>query len=150
MTQNEIVKYARSWLGTKWRHEGRGELGQGDPRSGIDCAGLLVVTAKEFGLPYSDIRGYGRNPEPVFLQAIEENTDQGYIDGPLHGAIGIFSDTINACHTGIFSHVGDELTVIHSEAWPSRRCIEEEFEGDVPSLKDRLVDIRLFKGIIYV
>lgn len=96
---DDIVQYARTWLGCKWRHQGRGE---GTPPT-LDCAGLLVLTAKHFQLPYEDLKGYGRDPAREFVEQIEKFTTQGSLNGSLHGAIGIFNDKIMPCHTGIFS-----------------------------------------------
>lgn len=146
-TGDDIVKYARTWLGTKWRHQGRGD---GSP-AGIDCAGLLVVTANHFGLPHEDLTGYGRNPERAFVEQIEKFTDEGDLLGPIPGAIGIFNDKFMPCHTGIFAVADDGyVTVIHSECRPKRRCHEEGYSDSTPSLKDRLIGIRLFKGVNYV
>lgn len=36
---NEIVTEARSWIGVRWKHQGRS-------RNGIDCAGLVIEVAK--------------------------------------------------------------------------------------------------------
>ena len=142
---DEIVDYARTWLGLPWRHQGRGEGKLG----AIDCAGLLVVTMKHFDIPHEDLMGYGKDPSKLFRQQIEEYTLQGSLDGPLHGAIGIFNDTFMPCHTGIFATDKHGVTVVHSEARP-RRCVHEEpFEESYPSLRDRLVDVRLFPKVNY-
>lgn len=144
-TANDIVQYARTWRGYKWKHQGRGE---GSPPA-IDCAGLLVVTAHKFDLPYEDLMGYGKNPERQFVKQIEEYTLQGSLNGPLHGAIGIFTDSVMPCHCGIIATDGSETTVIHAECRPRRSVHEEPFEASYPSLRSRLVDIRLFKDVQY-
>ena len=147
ITPDQIVTYARSWMGTRWRHQGRGD---GNP-VGIDCAGLLVMTAKNFDLPHEDLQGYGRDPSRQFVKQIEKFTEQGFVNQNLHGAIGIFNDTIMPCHTGIFAVDPEtgEVTVVHAECRP-RRCVHEEpFEDSYPSMRDRLVDVRLFKGVAY-
>jgi len=144
---NDIVEYARTWLGCKWRHQGRGE---GTPPT-LDCAGLLILTARHFNLPHEDLKGYGRNPARAFIQQIETFTDQGDLNGPMHGAIGVFNDTVMPCHTGIFSqHDNGDLYVIHAECKPRRVCHEESFGKSFPSLRDRLVSVRLFKDVEYV
>lgn len=141
---DEIVKYARTWIGTRWVHQGRG-------RGGIDCAGLLVKTAQHFDLPYADLKGYGRTPDSAFYRQIKQYSIPVRPRTPIHGAIGIFNDSIMPCHTGIFSVDPDgTVTVIHSESWPKRRVHEQGYEDSSQSLRDRLVDIRLFKGVNYV
>ncbi len=143
-TANKIVEYARTWIGTRWLHQGRG-------RNGIDCAGLLVETAKHFELPHGDMIGYGRAPNREFLRHVKNHTIPVRPRVPIHGAIGIFNDSIMPCHTGIFAVDSEgRVTVIHSESWPKRRVHEQGYADSSISLHDRLVDIRLFKGVAYV
>lgn len=146
VSPDDIVNYARTWIGATWRHQGRGN----GPDRGIDCAGLLIVTAQNFDLPYEDMVGYRRDPGIEFLRQIKRHTDSH--PTPIHGAIGIFSDTNQPCHTGIFAVDKDtgRVTLIHSEAFPARRCHEEGFADSNPPLKNRLISVRLFKGVDYV
>lgn len=144
ITSNDIVAYARTWIGTRWVHQGRGP-------NGIDCAGLLVQTAAHFDLPHEDLCGYGRAPNKAFYQQIKRYTLPVRPKTPINGAIGIFNDSIMPCHTGIF--VVDStgrVTVIHAESWPKRRVHEQGYDDSLQSLQERLVDIRLFKGVDYV
>lgn len=53
---DEFIAAARECLGVPFRHQGR------DPATGLDCAGLLCHAAEQVGLPYADVRGYGRTP----------------------------------------------------------------------------------------
>ena len=53
--RRDVVKAARSWIGTKWRHRGRSKFG-------IDCVGLVYLSRIEAGLPIEDQKGYGREP----------------------------------------------------------------------------------------
>ena len=143
ITNNDVVDYCRTWLGTKWVHQGRTERG-------IDCAGLLMVTIWNFDLDGEDLPGYRRDPGRQFLQQIRTYTDRRRPMKPIHGAIGIFNDTVMPCHTGVFavdSKTG-RVTVIHSDA-NHRRCVEEGFDDATPSLRDRLTDIRLFRPVDY-
>lgn len=143
-TANDIVEYARSWIGTRWLHQGRG-------RNGIDCAGLLIQTAQHFELPHEDMTGYRRAPDRAFLRQVKAQTIPARPRVPIHGAIGIFNDSIMPCHTGIFAVDSEgRVTVIHSESWPKRRVHEQGYADSSISLRDRLVDIRLFKGVAYV
>lgn len=143
VTDNDIVEYARTWIGTRWLHQGRS-------RSGIDCAGLLVKTAEHFNLPGEDLQGYGRQPSNEFFRQIKRFTTPVRPRVPVHGAIGIFNDSIMPCHTGIFAVDSEgKVTVIHSESWPKRRVHEQGYADSSQSLRDRLVDIRLFKGVAY-
>lgn len=144
-TPDDIVKYARSWMGTRWVHQGRS-------KRGIDCAGLLMTTIWKFDLEGEDLQGYRRDPGSEFLEQIQRYTDPVPDRKPVHGAIGVFHDTTMPCHTGIFavdSKTG-EVTVIHSEAFPKRCVHEEDYSIGSVALSTRLVDIRLFRGVDYV
>ena len=56
MTKPElIVAKARSFIGTKWRHRGRGP-------NGIDCIGLAVIAVQHAGFFANDRTNYGRWP----------------------------------------------------------------------------------------
>ena len=57
ITGSDVAAHALTWVGTKWRHEGRSEYG-------LDCVGLAVVCAWFVGAPYVgyNYRGYARHP----------------------------------------------------------------------------------------
>jgi len=140
-TPDEIVTYARTWIGTRWRHQGRTERG-------IDCVGLLVRTMQNFHIPHEDVTGYRRDPSPEFIKHLHACTTHG--SDPVHGAVGVFNDSIMPCHTGIFAVENGIVTVIHSEAFPSGICHEEFFEGPGSCLARNLVSVRLIKEVDYV
>lgn len=50
-----MVSHARSLIGLSWRHRGRS-------RRGIDCVGLLVLSAHAAGHSIPDATHYGRYP----------------------------------------------------------------------------------------
>jgi hypothetical protein len=142
VSAEDIVKYARSWIGTRWTHQGRTE-------KGIDCVGLLYKTAQHFNLPGEDILGYRRQPGREFLGHIKKFSLATRL--PINGAIGIFNDTVMPCHTGVFAvDSTGHVTVIHAEAYPKRRVHEQDYNESSISLRSRLVDIRLFKEVTYV
>lgn len=144
---NDIVEYARTWIGARWRHQGRGE----GPDRGIDCVGLLYRTAVHFEMPVEDLIGYRRQPGKEFMRHIEKFSDRGRIDMNLNGAVGIFGDSVSPFHVGILA-VDDQTghtTVIHAEAHPKRRVHEQSFDAGTQSLRSRLLDVRLFRGVDY-
>lgn len=51
-----FIAAARSFMGVKFRHQGR------NPKIGLDCAGLPLAAMQLIGRPVTDIRGYGREP----------------------------------------------------------------------------------------
>lgn len=141
-TADDIVTHARTWIGVPWRHQGRGT---GADRA-VDCAGLLLVVARHFDLPNGDLQGYRRDPGVKFVQNVRKHTLP--FDHPIHGAIGIFTDTVQPCHVGIFAADRGKLSVIHSEVG-ANRCHEEFLDADMNGLMDRLIAVRLYKEVDY-
>lgn len=50
-----LIVEARTYLGVRFRHQGRG-------RRGVDCAGLVVVSLRLIGREPADVAAYGREP----------------------------------------------------------------------------------------
>lgn len=57
-----IVAFARTWVGVPWTHQGRS-------RAGVDCAGLLEMIGREFGMPVPETADYPRTADGVALRA---------------------------------------------------------------------------------
>jgi len=60
MIEDKIIEEARSYLGVKFRHQGK-------TRMGMDCRGLLIRSFEAAGLDVTDVKGYGRNPQPEVM-----------------------------------------------------------------------------------
>lgn len=142
----EIVDYARTWCGTRWRHQGRGF----GPRRYIDCAGLMQRTMAHFGMAYQDVFGYTREPGPEFVEQIEKLTLAIPSNAHVLGALAVFSDGAMPCHVGIMSIKDGQQAVVHAESWPKMRTHESPYAHGTPSIKARIVDVRLFRGVDYV
>lgn len=63
MTGADVVAEARRHIGTEWRHQGR------LPGVALDCAGLVIVVARQLGVVPADfdVPGYSRNPDGSML-----------------------------------------------------------------------------------
>lgn len=121
ITRPEIVRIARRWLGTPWRHQGRSI-------HGIDCAGLLCMVADDIGLRYEDRLGYRRVPESTgFVDHLKAQLIVGSRDAIREGSIAVFRQSAYPCHCGIFSIKHDVLHVIHSVV-SHRKVVEEPLE----------------------
>ena len=57
----EPWEHAETYLGTPFVHRGR-------TRNQLDCAGLLILVARDLGLGYRNKRVYGREPQNDGLQ----------------------------------------------------------------------------------
>lgn len=65
---SEIIRVARTLLGTPFHHQGRLK------GVGVDCVGLIVCVCRELGVPHIDCLSYERHPDGVTLLAkLREN-----------------------------------------------------------------------------
>jgi len=122
MQSSDIVNAARSYLGVKFRHQGR-------TRAGIDCVGLLVCVARDLGASDYDATGYNRRAQGLgFLHHFQNNLDQISTQDAKPGDVLVFVESIFPCHTGIMSARHDLPHLIHAHA-PRGVVLEEPF-GD--------------------
>ena len=136
-TLDEIVRQARSYVGTPYLHQGR-------TRHGLDCAGLLVVVAHDLGLyPGVDHRSYGLlNDGSVVMDMAREHFVPQREATP--GLIGIFRSGGASRHYGIFGdHPAGGLSLIHAFS-KIRRVAEMRFDG---FWEKRLVAVFSYKGV---
>lgn len=122
MKRHEIEDYARSWKDVEWQHMGRN-------RAGVDCVGLLIVTATHFGIPhYGDEVNYRRTPEDGKL--VKLLTSQMIIRRPplKIGMAVVIRDPIQPCHVGIIGERYGELSLIHASVL-KRKVYEEPWTG---------------------
>ena len=108
MTRDEIVAYARTFIGWGWRHQARGP-------DTIDCVGLPILIARHFGIiPQDfDVTGYSRTSDLYklvdhFREHLEEKSKLEHMPGDLL----VTRDFVMPCHCGI---VGNQ-TLIHARA----------------------------------
>lgn len=156
ITAADLVAEARSWVGTRWRHQGRRkkaiepsvmrELG------GVDCVGLVIELANTFELispldasrlaaelrplgltvataPRFDITGYGREPdaEGVLLKKICDSMMRKATE--LRPGMAVLMNFGEAPrHMGILGdYRGGGLSLIHAFIEPGR-CIEHRLD----------------------
>lgn len=119
-SREDVVAAARQHIGTPWVHQGR------LPGVALDCAGLVIMVARELGLvaPDFDINGYARWPDGTMVEWCDRYM-QRIADIEL-GAVLVLATTDEPQHVGI---VGDYLhggwSLIHaSNTGKPARCIE--------------------------
>lgn len=124
MTPDAFVTAARGWLGVPWRHLGR-------TRAGVDCIGLVLLSAAEAGLSLPDPAPYAREPQGAAL-----------LTGALaHGArvaqarpgdVLLFSMGLYAGHIGIATThpVFGVPAVLHAYA-PHRKVVEQAMDAEL-------------------
>ncbi len=64
MKREDIVTEARSWIGTRFHHQGRLK------GVGVDCAGLVVGVAEAVGINVHDYTDYSRYPDGQMLEQV--------------------------------------------------------------------------------
>ncbi len=121
----KIVELARTYLGVRWRHQGR-------THTSIDCVGIPIVVGRELGLhDYDDSFNYSRKSTgPELMRVFDKHCarikDLAELDA---GDIVIFKDLLFAQHVGIMS---GKDKVIHATVHKGR-VVEEGLVGDLRS-----------------
>lgn len=59
-----IIATARTWLGTRFHHQGRLK------GVGVDCVGVIIGVAHELGISDFDVTGYGHRPDSRELEML--------------------------------------------------------------------------------
>lgn len=112
---SEVVAIARELVGLPFKHQGR------SLETGIDCMGVLVLTAVGLGLAPEDSTAYSRRLG--FDHALALLVRAGVtreVDGPGEGRIVVFHMPGNLLHGGILTRGG----MIHAW-WSAHKVIEE-------------------------
>ena len=120
ISEDKILEIARSWLGTKFHHQGRKK------GVGVDCIGLIVGVASEVGLKLPDRLDYARQPDGNELR---EAMDRSLVRVKLAPAtIALFNIEGHSQHVGIISdHAG--LGVIHAYS-QARKVVEHGLDDE--------------------
>lgn len=139
-TRDDVVAEARKWIGTKFRHQGRG------PRV-LDCGGLIVAVAKGQNLSDYDFRNYRANADGLELvKHFRASMDE--ILRPREakpGAALIFSDVVFPCHCAILSEKNGAPHIIHAYE-PVGAVLEEPLIFDWPGKLRFAFDYRGIEG----
>jgi cell wall-associated NlpC family hydrolase len=119
VTRQDIVDEARSYLGVRWKHQGRS-------REAIDCAGLVICVGRDLGLTHYDYTAYRRRPD--HQKFIEYFVAGGGIRLNVAdvqpGDVLLFTEYSYPCHSSIVSEKRGVLHIIHSHL-PRRGVVEE-------------------------
>ena len=123
--RHDIVNTAKSWIGTRFHHQGR--LKKTDNhKGGVDCLGLLIGVAQELNLPFYeyDETNYSHYPD---TQKLRENLAK-YLQEPHKnnieiGDILLLSIDGNPQHLAIVSEINGAKSIIHAYA-PAHAVVE--------------------------
>lgn len=124
VTRADVVAETRSWIGTRWVHQGRS-------RHGIDCIGLVVVVRQALGVGEYDIAGYPRAPDGTFMSHFfAAGGARIQIPQAQPADLLLFKDARAPCHVGIITaRDGDVMYMIHAAAG-HHKVLEEQVMGE--------------------
>lgn len=120
LIRRQIIKTARSIIGTPYVHQGRVK------KAGVDCIGTVLIVARELGLTDFEIDGYGRRSEGVemFEEFVKECGEPVPVAIP--GDILMFADA-DWRHCGILSVIDGEPSIIHTHR-AVKKCVEHRLD----------------------
>jgi hypothetical protein len=115
---------ARTWIGTKFQHQGRLKKNE-NCNGGCDCLGLLIGVIKELSLEKKisenidlmDTKNYQRILKTtILIDSIQKYFKQKNINSIEIGDIALFKskNSIYPHHLGIINKLDENLTLIHS------------------------------------
>lgn len=127
MRKQDFIEALRSELGTPWKHQGR--------LSGValDCAGLVVVSARACGMEVPDRLDYERRPDTAVLMGVIE--DSGLYLTPVNalqeGDLLVMKYDRNPQHLAVVTRIeqGRPPKIIHASA-ASRKTVEHYLTDD--------------------
>lgn len=123
-----MVAAARGMIGRRWRHQGRSE-------TGVDCVGLVLLSARAAGFTVDDVTGYSRRALGAgFLEHFQPRMrGVSLVDGR-PGDVLVFTETVYPCHCGVLGGAPAEgpagATVIHAHGGRGL-ALEEPLAGDL-------------------
>ncbi len=135
-TRNDIIRVARSYIGTPFRLYGR-------ERTGVDCVGLLYCLGKDLGIEVDNYTNYKATPEPAKLQLmLDAYTYPTTINPPRNGQILKLRQLVFPMHVGVLVVEGQRLSVINANV-KAKRVIEEPYS----TWKDLVLEHREIFGV---
>ena len=133
VTREQIIEQARTYLGVKYRHQGRNKA------VAVDCVGLVLGVAAELGIPHCDAPGYSRRPDGTLLPEMYAQTDP--VVGPGQpGDIAVFHWNGEPMHLAIMTAPD---RIIH--AFALNRMVCEHRIDD--RWRQRIACFRAFPGV---
>lgn len=120
---NKVLKECRSYIGVKWKHQGRS-------RRGVDCVGFLLLALKSVDIEVLEIKGYARIPDGFALKKImDEQPRMKKVYPPYEiGDILLLKIRKEPQHVAILcDRSSGNLGMIHSYNGGERKVVEHDF-----------------------
>lgn len=119
VSRDQFVAEARTWLGTRWQHQGRLK------GVGVDCVGLVLETARALGLTDAEYLDYPRRPDATLAPKCDEHMERIPPHLALPGDVLLFAWRGSPIHMAVVS--GPD-TIIHAFA-ASRAVVEHSVDA---------------------
>jgi len=119
----EVLRQARALLGVPWRHLGRSE-------TGLDCIGLVLLSASRSGLALPDPAPYPRRPTSHLMRReIEQHLVQVNLSTAQEGDLLVFNAGRWGSHVGLASvhPLYSQPAVVH--AYLPEKGVREDLRG---------------------
>ena len=121
--QTDILRAARAYLGVRFRHQGR-------TAAGLDCAGLIILVARDLGLFDLDFTAYGHAPDGKTLhRLLSQYLDAVEPRDMRLGDVVLMAFQPAPQHLGILGDGARPFSLIHAYA-QARMVIEHRLDDE--------------------
>jgi NlpC/P60 family putative phage cell wall peptidase len=118
ITRDQFVAEARRWMGTPWQHQGRLH------GVGVDCAGLILESARTLGLANWHYDNYPRRPDGTLRSVCDQVMDPMPMYEATAADVLLFAWNNSPVHLAILT---SKDTIIHAYAI-NRRVVEHRID----------------------
>lgn len=138
VTRKEVIKVARSYLGTPFAIQGR------SPGVFLDCVGVLVCMATDLGLPCKDFDAYTETTKPEMVrEMLACSMDEIPVEEAIPGDVLMFEFSGGGDQAGHVGVLSEPERMIHTwpgatwkvcenslgQYWRNRICSAHRFRG---------------------
>lgn len=147
-TRGDIVKAAKTYLGTTHIHQGR------KPGVGLDCIGVIVCAGRAVGLRIEDCTTYGPRANPrLLMDYVHRNFDEIPLEDADHGDVVLFYWRRSRRHGPLPQHAGLLIRSNKSESGYDilhahqgvRKVVRVHYTGEWPA---RALSAWRYKGVL--
>ena len=104
-----FVTEARTWLGTKFQHQGRLK------GVGVDCAGVVIMTARACHVAAEDVEGYAESPDAdMFLNHVKTYMNEIQFEEIMPGDCLVFAFANEPQHIAIVTEIDPDIIILHA------------------------------------
>jgi len=135
--RRDILREARSLVGTGWRRMGRGP-------DGVDCAGVVAVVAARLGYPFNDLKEYRLDGSGSLRAVMATSFDEVEVEKAEPGDVLLFR-VYPRRYEGHCAFLAEDRRLIHvyhhvrkvveqsmSAQWESSASVAMRFRGAEP------------------